>query len=141
MIRRYINDERGITGVEFALISLTFIAMVMGIFELGRLAMARNAFQYAIEETLRYALIETGASESELKQYIAGQMSNMTIGVDPNTDLSNVTVSWPNGSNNVQFIQLTGTYTFDTLMPFLPDGMDSIDMSATARMAVQGSGT
>jgi Flp pilus assembly pilin Flp len=59
--RLLLRDERGITLVEFALVTPVLLLMMMGFFDLTHRAYALTVLQGAIEEAGRNSTLQTGA--------------------------------------------------------------------------------
>lgn len=131
MKKTILNDDSGTTAIEFALISVVFLSLIFGIFELGRAFLAWNSFQYAIEATTRYALANPDATEAELSAYVSDNMSGMSV--DP-TNVQ-VLVTYDTASN-IDFIDVNGLYEFETVLPLLPDNWDSFTLTAKSRMPI-----
>ena len=138
-LKSYAKDDLGAAAVEFALVSTAFIALLFGMIEGGRMMMAQNSLQFAIEETARYVMINDAASplsDTDIKTRIAGHMNNMAFFVDPSTDLSNITITRPSGENGVTFIQIAGSYTYKPLIPTaIPSSW--LNLKASARIPIQ----
>lgn len=58
-IRRQLRDETGTTAIEFALCLTIFLAILMGLFDLGRMMIIQNALDTAAREAARFG--STGA--------------------------------------------------------------------------------
>src|ERR1700742_3839207 len=66
-LRALASAEGGATAVEFAIISIPFIALLFAIFELGAMFMASSALDASIETAsrqIRTGQLQTGASNS-----------------------------------------------------------------------------
>lgn len=59
-IRRLAADCRGMTIIEFAIVTPVFMLMVMGMLDLGQLFYARALLNGAVEEAARSSSLETG---------------------------------------------------------------------------------
>ena len=58
-IRRYPSDERGASAAEFALVTVPFVALTLGIIGLGMALYANQCLQYATEAAARYYSVQT----------------------------------------------------------------------------------
>ena len=54
-------DRAGATAVEFALVSLVFLTLLLGIVETGRVLWTQNALHYAVQQAARCASINVTA--------------------------------------------------------------------------------
>lgn len=57
MIRRLLGDSEGSLAVEFALIGPTFIAMMLGVFQIGIGMQNYNALRSVGSDVMRYAVV------------------------------------------------------------------------------------
>lgn len=55
-IKRFAGDRRGVTTVEFALISIVLIALIFGIVELALILLTQNALENAARIASRYGI-------------------------------------------------------------------------------------
>lgn len=60
--RQLARDKRGVTAVEFALITPVFMAMLMGTFNLGQAVYLQGVFHGAVQDAGRDAGLEAGAA-------------------------------------------------------------------------------
>lgn len=127
----YFKTEDGTTAVEFALIAIAFLALIFGIFEGGRMFWTLNTMQYAVESGARYALTNTDAPASEIADETRGAITGITV----TNDNPLITVEFST-VNEVNFVQIDAVYTFQAVMPFLPDSWTSMDLTARSRLPV-----
>lgn len=130
-LKRYISDQQGTTAIEFGLIGIMFIMLIAGIFEVGRLYYTWNTFQYAVENTTRYALVQNNINEEELREYAYSQM----LGLASDPDSVSVTVA-EETSGSIDFVRVSGTYRFRTITAILPDAFSEITLEASSRLPV-----
>ncbi|MBI4030884.1 MAG: pilus assembly protein [Proteobacteria bacterium] len=131
-LKKFIDDTSGTTAVEFGLIAMSFLTVIFGIFEGGRLIMMQNSFQYSLERATRQALVNDDITEDELAEYIADDMAVMML--DP--DKINMEIGFAE-SSGVDFVEISGTYNFSPMISyFLPDNWSSINLAASSRMPV-----
>ncbi len=129
-LRRFSSGEDGATGIEFAFVSLAFIAMVLGIFEMGRMLWTLNSIQYASEKAARYAVIETSESESDIQDAAHDAMESMLINAGPAT----VTTSSVEGTGGITMTEVNIVYPFSmALLYFLPESIRSFNLNAVSR--------
>lgn len=131
LFRRYRRDEKGATAVEFALVAGAFIALLMGIFEGGRMLFTWNAFQYALENATRYAMVHPDASAEEIEAYVFENMNSLYA----SSDHVEVTVNFTTIAD-IDFIELDGIYNFNLIMPFLPASWNTIRLDASSRLPI-----
>jgi Flp pilus assembly protein TadG len=109
------RSQLGVAAVEFALVSMVFFSMLLGVIEMGRIMWTWNAAAEATRLGARLAVV------CDLNDaIITTRMSQML----PSLSASNVTVTWSPSSctaatcTSVQ-VQLTG-YTHQTIIPLAP---------------------
>lgn len=132
LFTKFLSNRRGTTSVEFALVVTAFLALLFGIFESGRMFLAWNSFQYAVENATRLALVTDGITELEIQDFVDSELAGMMV----NPDSANVTVTRSTAASGVDFIEVDGTYSFQTLMPFLPDSFNTVTLAANSRLPV-----
>lgn len=71
--QEFVSDDQGTTAVEFALISIAFFLMLMGIFEIGAILLIQTTLETVVLEVTRYG--RTGSSASAVVQSLVNQYS------------------------------------------------------------------
>ncbi|MGB0720702.1 MAG: TadE/TadG family type IV pilus assembly protein [Bdellovibrionales bacterium] len=129
---RYRTDCEGAAAVEFSLVALPFLLMIFGTMEAGRIVMAMNSVEYAIEETSRYAALNVGLGDEAFQDYAEARLAEMFVRGD---DLQ--ITSSTQTSNNVDFVEIRGQYSIESMVgAFLPGGFGSFDFDFSARKPV-----
>jgi Flp pilus assembly protein TadG len=88
---RLIRDRRGATTIEIAFALPILIALLLGVFEFGRLFFTWSTIQYATEQTGRFAMSKPSATASELTNYLKTKLpglvaNSVAINVAAETD-------------------------------------------------------
>jgi len=129
MFRKYLRHEKGTAAVEFAMVSLLFLALLLGTVEVGRIFWTWNALQYAVEETARYAAVHSTATNSALVAYATTKMAGVSVAT------SQLTVTTATSTiSGISFIEVTGTYAFATLVPSLVPALQSLSLTAKSKV-------
>lgn len=124
-LTRLRSCRAGAMAVEFAIVAPIFLLMVLGVVEFGRLFYIKSNLQHAVEQTSRYAMVNSGASMASLEAYTLGQLSGMSsTGVTP--DATTETVA------GTEYVIVTATYTFSFIIPLIPVG----DVAVNAKSRV-----
>jgi len=121
--RSFLACCRGATAVEFAIVAPLFLTMMVGVFELSRAMWIKASMQYAVEETSRYALVNTSFSAATLQTYAESKLSDAGVGT---TGMS-FTIT---ADGTVADIQVS--YSFETLTSLLP--FPSLTLTAKSRV-------
>lgn len=122
------KDDKGAVAVEFAMVASVFLASLLGIVEVGRAYWTYNTLQYAVEATARYYLTHTGATNSELAAYAAGQMG-ANISVSPlSVTVTKSTVS------GIHEVEVDAAYTYGTLVPTMTSAWSSVVLHAKTQL-------
>lgn len=121
--RPFLACCRGATAVEFAIVAPLFLAMMVGVFELSRAMWIKASMQYAVEETARYALVNTSSSAATLQTYAESKLSDAGIGTSGMT----FTIT---ADGTVADVQVS--YSFQTLTSLLP--FPSLTLTAKSRV-------
>lgn len=93
MMGRLRRDERGVTAVEFALVSTIFFLVMFAVFEFGMFNYTQVAVEAALQQTARTATIgDDGATQGYATRadYIVATMKNKLAGM-PNSAFVTVT--------------------------------------------------
>lgn len=121
--RPFLACCRGATAVEFAIVAPLFLAMMVGVFELSRAMWIKASMQYAVEETARYALVNTSSSAATLQTYAESKLSDAGVGTSGMT----FTIT---ADGTVADVQVS--YSFQTLTSLLP--FPSLTLTAKSRV-------
>ena len=78
IFRKFSNDERGSTVVEFAMVAGVFFMILIGVIEFGRLLYTHNALNDAARRGARYASLNKEADEGCVKKVIIYGQSHVT---------------------------------------------------------------
>jgi Flp pilus assembly protein TadG len=132
---RYISNKKGSTAVEFGLVSMAFISIVFGTVESGRALWAKSALQSALDNTSRYMITHRDATDEEIQAYAAARMADIyadSAGLSVTVDRSTL--------NGVDVLRVDGSYTFTSLMSFLPENLASINLTGSATTPIPAYG-
>jgi len=128
-IKRLAVSRRGATAVEFAMVAPIFIIMVAGVFEMGRAMWIKSSMQYAVEETTRYAIVNTGATTSTLATYASTAYTSSGNSISGATFAATQTTT-----SGVTYISVTGSYSFSVIIPLVP--FPDVTLSAKSRVPI-----
>jgi Flp pilus assembly protein TadG len=129
LIRKFRGCRRGTAAIEFAFVAPVFIILVMGIFEMGRAMWIKATMQYALEETARYAVVNTSVSTATLEAYAASRISGIFV------NSGSVSVSATTSiSAGTTYVLLTASYSFNTLVPIVK--IPSVTLQARSQIPV-----
>ena len=129
IFRSYARNEQGSAAVEFGLIAIGFITLLLGIIESGRLFLTWNTFQFAIENASRIALVDADITEEELQAFVGENLQDFLV----SDEGIEVDVQFP-VVNGVNFVEVTGTYPYDVIVPFLPESWSELALNASSRL-------
>jgi Flp pilus assembly protein TadG len=124
------RGERGSTAVEFSLIGFTFIILLLGVVEMGRMVLVYTTIANAARAGARYAIVHGGERTATGVDGPSGPSSTQTTQVQTvvqnfasagllNTSSLVITVAYPDGTNTAgSHVTVTVTYPYDPLIPF-----------------------
>lgn len=112
VIKKFGADRGGSPALEFALIAPLFFAAVFGTFELGRGLYERSRFSAAAAIATRAIVLDSDATEAEIKQAIYDKLSNY----DP--DDLNITIGADQIIAGRTFREIEVSYYFEFLVNF-----------------------
>jgi Flp pilus assembly protein TadG len=140
--------QRGSTLVEQALILPVMLAIFFGVIDMGRALYSYSFVSYVAREATRWASVRSGtgfypkASQPDVTNFVKGAAG---AGIDP-ANISAAT-TWkapangspacPGGPANEKpgcIVQVTVTYNFKFVLPFLPTG--TFVMSSNSEMII-----
>ena len=131
------REDRGSSLLEFALISFTFVIILLSVVEMGRIVLVYTCIANAARAGARYAIVHGGdqtASPSGPGSVTNVQtvVSNFASAGLVNTALLTTTVSYPNGNNTAGSpVRVTVTYPYDPLVSFF-SSMLNTTLSSTS---------
>jgi Flp pilus assembly protein TadG len=90
-VRQLLSNRGGASAVEFAFAFPALVALLLGIFEFGRLFFTWSTIQYATEQTGRYAMGNPSATATELVSFLKTNLpglvaSSVAVHVSPESD-------------------------------------------------------
>jgi Flp pilus assembly protein TadG len=129
-LRKFMRAHCGATAVEFALVAPVFLIMAIGIFEMGRAMWIKATMQYAVEETTRYAIVNTSATTAALETYATSVLTDMSFGYS--ADVTFTATEAVSGS--VTYKQILGSYSFSVMVPLVP--FPDVTLSVKSRVPV-----
>ena len=131
-LKQYSLNCRGTAAVEFALVAVPFLMVIFGVMEVGRVMWVMNGVEYVIEETGRYASLNSDLPNADLQAYAQSQMTLVALSAGELDVTSGIDTS-----NGVDFVELNGRYSVSTILSsFFPEGMGTFSFDATVRKPV-----
>lgn len=128
-MQKFLASRRGATAVEFALVIPIVLIMVAGIFEMGRAMWIKATMQFVVEETTRYAIVNSAATDAQLITVATGYLNDS--GLD-------ITLTWATPFTEVvgtiTYIDVTATYAFSAVIPLVP--LSNITLTAKSRLPI-----
>ena len=116
------KEERGSALVEAALVMLSFLMLVIGIFDAGRLYFIYGSLSNAVREGARYAVVHGGESyDPATEEQIKDVVVNMAAGVDGTQLRNQIEINWADTTDKAPgtYVTITATYAVDLV--FVPD--------------------
>jgi Flp pilus assembly protein TadG len=122
---RFALATSGAAAVEFAIISVVFILMIFGIIYLGIMLHTNATLQWAVENSVRSAVIAESTTQAQMTTKVNGLLTSVNM---PNADNVNYSVAGTSPPIATLTADLTRTYTIPLL------GSYTINYTATAKM-------
>jgi len=124
-LRRFLRATDGAAAVEFAIIAPVFVIFLISIFEGGRMMWIRNSIQTATEEAGRWAMVNTAASDDQIRTKASDYYGE--VGLDtPDFAIDRDT------TDGVDYVTITGSYSFGYEFAFFNFG--TIQLAGKARV-------
>jgi Flp pilus assembly protein TadG len=123
---------RGSTMVEGAIVITSFVLLMLGVMDIGRLGFAYNSVTYAAHRAARLA--STHGSSSGLSWSLADITSNVQSNVvaldTAGLSVDNGVNPWPDGNNSPgSHVKVVVSYSFQPLL--IPISSTSVTLSST----------
>ncbi len=119
--------RRGATAVEFALVVPIFLAMTIGVVEMGRALWIKATMQHAVELTTRYFMVNNSATDATLQTYATARLGES--GMDT-TNFAFSSADTTISSTTYKAITITHSFTGIVEIVEYPD----ITLTAVARV-------
>ncbi|MCK5374651.1 MAG: pilus assembly protein [Alphaproteobacteria bacterium] len=132
ILKSYRRNEKGAIAVEFALIAIPCMLLIFGVIEAGRIIWTMNTVQYVIEETSRYASINSDFSTEEYATYAEEKIVSLAISSTPLQVSSSSYTKY-----GITFVEIQGEYKITPIISTLfLGGLGTIDFRAVANEPV-----
>jgi len=133
LFAQMVNDQKGSASTEFALTFPIYLATVLFLVEVGRIAFTQGVIIHAAEEAGRYALVHYDATEAEI-QTLA---QNNLLGLDPD-NLTAIIVTAPvDPADQTKLVSVEVRYQYTPILPIgalLPgDDVSGINLVGSSR--------
>jgi Flp pilus assembly protein TadG len=145
------RDERGVTAVEFSLLTIPLFVLTVGVFDFGLGIWAYNNLSQATNDAARYAVVR-GAFSSLGASTDPGNSGSMTCAAPPpagsiieraclfarplDPSKLTVTVTWPGAKTVVGTVQVRAEYLFEPILRnVFPFPTMNLKSQATMRIA------
>jgi Flp pilus assembly protein TadG len=120
---RLASDNSGAAAVEFALVSTAFLMLVFGIAYLAIMLHHKATLQWAVENAIRTAAINTTVTQSQMQTTLNGYLTQ--------TGMPSATVTYSVASGAIPVATLTASFSQNYTVPFI--STFHITYSATAK--------
>lgn len=124
--RSFFKCLRGATAVEFALIAPILLTFLLGVIEASRAMWIKSSMQYAVEETTRFAMVNTGATTAALESLALAKVPGLSVA----PDIAFTAVSSSSGGKN--YMTVSASYDFNTVVPLV--NVLSITLTASSKV-------
>lgn len=123
-LARLARDRRGAPTIEIAFALPVLVALLLGVFEFGRLFFTWSSIQYAAEQTGRFAMSKPAATATELTDFLKTKLPGIAV----STVAVNVTPEIDAGVNYMVIVARVH-FSFISLFP-----IDAIDLEGRSRV-------
>lgn len=133
----FCERDEGSALVEFSLIAFTFIILLLGVVEMGRLTLVYTTMANSARAGARYAIVHggeltSGASGPGSTTAVQTVVKNYASAGLVNTANLTVTVAYPNGTNTAGSpVTVSVQYPYDPLVSFF-NSLLSTTLSSTS---------
>ncbi len=119
--------RRGATAVEFALVAPVFLAMTMGVVEMGRALWIKATMQHAVELTTRYYMVNNSISDADLVTYATARLGESGM------DTGNFAIAAADVTiGGTSYMAITITHAFTAIVEIVK--FPAVTLTAQARV-------
>jgi Flp pilus assembly protein TadG len=111
----WVRCEAASAVVEFGIVGPLVLMILLGVIEFGRLHWVRNSMEYAAEQTARWAIVNTTATDDQLKAHAKAQLGSISASA-PEVEIERDTVG------GLTFVTVVVLYNFQFLADFADIG-------------------
>jgi Flp pilus assembly protein TadG len=113
--RGLVSDRSGAAAVEFALVFPVFLALMIGLLQLGWALHCAASVRWALETSARTLLINPSATASDLQTAMTSKLASVA-------DSSNLSValSTQTAAGGARVLHAASTYSYRLQIPLLP---------------------
>jgi Flp pilus assembly protein TadG len=133
MLRKLIRDGGGAAGVEFALISLFYMTILLGLMEVARYVADSQDLMSAVHATGRYAIVHGSSSSSPASVATLEQMVGAKLVIINAASITANASFSPNNSPGNK-VTISASYTWTPLVPLLH--LPTAKISATSAATI-----
>lgn len=123
-ISRLIDCRAGVAAVEAAMIMPFLIIFLFGSIEFSRSLYIQSELERAVNLTTRYVMLNPEQTEAQFKTELTSKLDTVDSG-----NIVAITATRGTNADGNNTVQLTVTYSFQFLIPFMTQ--DPIQLSAT----------
>ena len=125
--------RRGSTLVESALVTTTFLILLVGVFDFGRLGFAYNSITYAAHHAARFAATNgSGSGHPAAAKDIQSNAQSNVVALD--TSALTVTVTWTPDNHPGSQVQVAVSYSFRPVL--IPISSTSLTLKSTCNETI-----
>ncbi len=108
-------SDEGVTAVEFALVLPIYLASLLSVMEISRMVYTKAAVMHAAEEATRYAMVNYGATTTELETKATAGL----VGLSADNLLAVVITNPVDPTDQTRLVSIQINYQY---VPILPIG-------------------
>jgi Flp pilus assembly protein TadG len=106
------TDAGGAAAVEFALIASAFLTLIFGISYVAIMLYDKSTLQWAVEQSIRQAVIDTNVTQAQMADAVNGYLSQ--------TGLPTVTVTYSvTQAGTIPIANLAASFSQNYTLPFV----------------------
>ena len=129
-LHRFLEDRRGITVTEFALVAPAMLLVAFSLVDLGRIGLATASLTRGAQEAARYASLRGAKSAAPATaEQVSAVARSRIYGLDPGT--VSVNVAWAPDNRSGSSVTVATSSTFRVLLGLLPIGPVTLDGRST----------
>jgi len=128
-----LRNSAGSTATEFALTFPIYLATILFLVEVGRIAFTQGVIIHAAQEAGRYALVHYDATETEVQALAQANL----LGLDPDNLTAIIVTAPTDPTDQTKLVSVEVQYRYTPILPLgalLPgDGLSGISLRGISR--------
>ena len=128
-----LRQQRGGATVDLAVVLPVFIALTIGVFDVGRAVWSYNTIVHVARDATRFAAVRSNVSDDPINEKgVADRIYSNAGALD--AEKLDISTQWLPTNKPGAVVEISLSYSYDPIIPFV--SADTIALSTTSRLTV-----